>query len=75
MDLKGDIKKAQAVDELIIARLASAFTLLALAPYDDWGHEGSPAAMAVHVVQSHRERGSLGMLTDIIAPDVYKEKP
>ena len=52
-----DEKEAQ-----LVALLSTAYTLLALAPYDDWGHEGSPGQMAAYVIKVAKERGNLGFL-------------
>lgn len=53
-------------EDLLVAKLASAYTLLALSAYDSWSHEGSPAEMAAYVVQQARNRGNLGFLEDIM---------
>lgn len=62
MRIRDEITK----DDLAVARLASAFTLLALAPYDAWGHEGDPAEMAAYVVASARKDGRLGHVWDVL---------
>lgn len=62
MRIQGEIKR----DDLVVGRLAVAYTLLALAPYDDWGHEGDPAQMAAYVVETARKRGNLGRLREMV---------
>jgi hypothetical protein len=56
-------------EDVLVGTLASAYTLLALVPYDNWSHEGNPAEMAAYVVQSARERGNLGFLFHIFDID------
>ena len=62
LNIKAEIR----TDDVIVAKLAVAYTLLALAPYDNWSHEGSPAEMAAYVVESARKQGNLGFLRDIL---------
>ncbi len=49
-----------------VAMLAGAFTLLALAPYDSWSHEGTPAQMAAFIVKDLKDHGRLGMLFQLL---------
>ena len=60
-ELKGE-KEAQ-----LVGILTSAYTLLALAPFDDWGHEGTPAQMAAYVIKVAKDQGHLGFLYRIFA--------
>ena len=53
-------------DDLVVARLAMAYTLLALAPYDYWRHEGDPCEMAAYVVAVSKKQGNFGFLTSIV---------
>jgi hypothetical protein len=53
------INKEVDVNDVMVAKLAVAYTLLALAPYDRWGHEGDPAEMAAYVVETARKKGNL----------------
>lgn len=62
MKISDEIKK----DDLLVAKLACAYTLLSLAPYAHWRHEGSPAEMAAYVVETARKEGKLGFLERII---------
>lgn len=62
MNVPETIKIARLEDELITAQLAVAFTLLSLVPYDSWGHQGSPAEMAVLVVADAKDKGRMGFL-------------
>lgn len=55
MDMKREVDK----EAVLVGVLASAYTLLALAPYDNWSHEGTPAEMAAYVVQKAKEDGHL----------------
>lgn len=55
-------------EQWLVATLAISFAHLAMAPWDAWGHEGSPAEMAVFVVKQAKERGQLGMLIDTLGP-------
>lgn len=68
-----DIKRELVNDQELVctAQLASAYTLLALAPYDNWGHEGSPAEMAAYVVKTAKDRGHLGFVYDIVQGRLY----
>lgn len=52
--------------ELATAKLAVAYTFLAMAPYDHWGHEGTPAEMATYVVSKLANEGKLGFLYRIL---------
>lgn len=56
----------------VVAQLAVTFTLLALAPYDSWGHEGTPAQMAAYIVKQSKARGNFGMLTRAILGERYR---
>lgn len=62
MDIKREIKE----DDVVVARLAVAYTLLILAPYDSWSHEGDPAEMAAYVVNTARKAGNLGFVKDAV---------
>ncbi len=62
MRIRGEIKE----DDLVVAKLAAAYTLLALAPYDGWNHEGDPAEMAAYVVATARKDGRMGFVTEIV---------
>ena len=53
-------------DDEVVAQLAANFTLLALAPYDSWSHEGTPAQMAAFVVAQARKDGRMGFVRDIV---------
>ena len=53
-------------DDLVVARLAVASTLLALAPYDNWSHEGDPAEMAAYVVADAKKQGRFGFVCDVV---------
>jgi hypothetical protein len=66
MNIKKEIKDGNVKSELVAATLAQAFTLLALAPYDNWGHEGSPAEMAAFVVKTAKERGNMGFVENVV---------
>jgi hypothetical protein len=63
MNVPENIKNAHMTDELVVAQLAVAYTLLADVPSDNWGHEGTPAEMAVLVVKDAKERGRMGFLS------------
>lgn len=62
MRIETEIEK----DDLVVARLACAYTLLALVPYDYWSHEGDPAQMAAYVVAQAKKDGRLGLVQDIV---------
>ena len=72
MHLKGEIHKANEHELLVVAQLASAYTLLAEAPYDSWSHEGSPAEMAVWVVMDAKKQGRLGFVERIVLGEKWR---
>lgn len=53
-------------DDLVVARLAMAYTLLAMAPYDSWNHEGDPCEMAAYVVAQSKKEGRFGFLRSVV---------
>lgn len=53
-------------EALLVARLAVSFTLLALAPYDSWSHQGDPAEMAAYVVKTAKKNGNLGFVMQVM---------
>lgn len=61
MNIKREIK-TQDFEALATAKLTSAFTLLAMVPYDSWGHEGTPAEMATLIIHQAKEQGRLGFI-------------
>lgn len=69
MNIKKEIRDGDVKDELVAATLAMNFTLLALAPYDSWNHEGSPAEMAAYVVATAKARGNMGFVERIVLGD------
>jgi hypothetical protein len=76
MNIINEIRKLETghgQELLIVAKLAVAYTYLAEAPYDNWGHEGTPAEMAVFVVAESKKRGHFGFLKRIIAPEYYRQ--
>lgn len=66
MDIRKEIRDGNGEDLLVAAQLASAYTLLALAPYDSWSHEGTPAEMAAFVVIDAKKQGRMGFVRDIV---------
>jgi hypothetical protein len=52
--------------DLCVAKLSSAYTLLAMASYDSWSHEGSPAEMAAYVIAQAKKEGKLSFVEDIL---------
>lgn len=65
MNIKTEVDR----DDVLVGTLASAFTLLALAPYDNWSHEGTPAEMAAYVVATARKNGNLSFLWKVFGLD------
>lgn len=55
---------------LIVGKLAEAYQMLAMAPYDNWGHRGSPGEMAAYVVTTAKRNGNLGSLRQAVLGDV-----
>jgi hypothetical protein len=53
-------------EQLATAMLSSAYMLLAMAPYDSWGHEGTPAEMAAYVIKDAKDKGRLGMVFEAL---------
>jgi len=62
VNIKDHINK----DDETIAQLAVAYTLLAMAPFDNWSHEGTPAQMAAYVVACAKRDGRMGFVQDIV---------
>jgi hypothetical protein len=73
VNMRKELSTPDDQENLVVAQLAVAFTLLALAPFDSWGHQGSPAAMAAFVVKTAKERGNFGFVIDMILPSVFQE--
>lgn len=65
MNMNKELASEAARVQKLTAILASAYTLLALAPCDSWGHEGTPAEMAAFVVEDLKKQGRLSMLYDV----------
>jgi len=57
-----NIRQEISMDDELVGTLAVAYTFLAMAPYDSWTHEGTPAQMAAYVVATARKEGRLGFL-------------
>jgi hypothetical protein len=53
-------------EAMCVATLAISYAILADAAYDSWTHEGSPAEMAVYVVEESKKRGHLAFLQRIL---------
>ena len=71
MNVPETIKIARLEDELVTAQLAVCFALLSQVPYDNWGHEGSPAEMAVLVVADAKDKGRGGFLRTAVLGNRY----
>jgi hypothetical protein len=66
MHIKREIKDAREMDTLVAAQLAVSYAFLSYSPYDNRGHEGSPAEMATFVVAQAKKDGRMGMLQQAI---------
>ena len=60
-----NIKKETDSEGRLIGLLTSAYTMLAMAPYDNWRHEGTPGEMAAYVVKVAKKNGNLGFLMEL----------
>lgn len=66
MNLRKEIRENREQESLVVAKLAVAYSLLEMAPFDSWGHEGDAAEMAVWIVMDAKKQGRLGMLERMI---------
>lgn len=71
MNILRELKEMNASEDLMTARLACAYTLLAMAPYDNWGHEGTPAEMAAYVIGIAKKNGNLSFVADVVGMKDY----
>ena len=62
MNMAEELKGHDEQENLVVAKLAVAFTYLNEVPGDSWGHQGTPAEMAVMVVKDSKARGHFGFL-------------
>lgn len=60
------IREETDADDRLVGLLTAAYTMLAMAPHDNWGHEGTPGEMAAYVVKTAKKNGNLGFLRELM---------